>query len=138
MPQTPLKECSVTPDPGSKLSVSSGSAVLPLLRVSLESGEDPALAGFAILVVSQVHTPDSMGGIVLIRMTEGQMCAILRYCKRCISSLGIGIVPLEKSLFKGLQLAVLTGNIFQELSTCHILKTPYVSQSPGTVLRITG
>lgn len=99
MPQTPLKECSVTLDLASKLSISSGSTVLPLLRGSLESGEDPALVGFAILVVSQVHTHNSMGRIVLrlIRMTEGQVCVILGYCKRCISSLGIGIFPLENT-----------------------------------------
>lgn len=50
MPQTPLKEHSVTPDLASKLSVSSGSAALPFLRGSLENEEDAALAGFAILV----------------------------------------------------------------------------------------
>lgn len=98
-PQTPLKECSVTPDLASKLSVRSGSAALPLLRGSLENEEGPALAGFAILVVSQVHTHNSMGRIVLmlIRRTEGQVRVILGCSKRCISSLGIGIFPLENT-----------------------------------------
>lgn len=31
-----------------------------------------------------------------------------------------------------------TENVFQELSTCHILKAPYVSEKPETFLRITG
>lgn len=76
----PLKECSVALNLASKPSVSSGSAALPLLRESLGSGEHPALAGVAFLIVSRVHTHRSMGRIVLlvlIRMIEGQMYAIL-------------------------------------------------------------
>lgn len=76
----PLKERSVTLDLAGKPSVSSGSAVLPLLRESLESGEDPAVAGVAFLIVSQVHTHRSMGRIVLlvlIKMTEEQMYVVL-------------------------------------------------------------
>lgn len=99
MPQTALKECSVTPDLVSEQSVSSGRAALPLLRGSLENGKDPALAGFAILMVSQVHTHNSMGRVVLmlIRRTEGQVCVILGYFKRCMFCLGIGVFPLENT-----------------------------------------
>jgi len=87
----------VTLDLASKPSVSSGSAALTLLRESLVSGEDPAVAAVAFLIVSQVHTHCSMGSIVLlvfIRVSEGQKYAMLWCYKRCISSLGIGVTPL--------------------------------------------
>lgn len=63
------------------------------------NGEDPALADLAILMVSQVHSHNSMGRVILtfIRMTEGQLYVILGYCKRYISSLGVGIFPLENT-----------------------------------------
>lgn len=62
-------------------------------------GKDPGLAGFAILMVSQVRTHNSRGRIILrlIRMTEGQACVLLGYCKRGIGSLGTGIFPLENT-----------------------------------------
>lgn len=74
-----LKECAVTLDLAGKPSVTSGSAVLPLLRECLESGQDPAVAGAAFLVVCQVHTCHSMERLVLvlIKMIEGQIHAIL-------------------------------------------------------------
>lgn len=58
------------------------------------------LLGVAFLIVSQVYAHRSTGRIVLfvlIRVTEGQMHAILWYCKRCISSLGIRVTPLENT-----------------------------------------
>lgn len=143
----PLKECVVTPDLASKPLVSSSSAALPLLRESLESGQGPAVAGVAFLMVFQVHAQCSMGKIVLlglIRMTEGQMYVISWYYKRCISSLGTGVTPLENTYnlylkaYSVRELAMLTDSVFWEISTCHVLKTPYVSESPGAVLRITG
>lgn len=59
--------------------------------------------------------------------------------KRCVSSLGTGITPLENiydlcfKAYSERQLAMSIENIFQEKGTCHILNILYVSQSPGMV-----
>lgn len=74
-----LKEGAVTLDLAGKPPVISGSAVLPLLREHLESGQDAAVAGVAFLIACQVHTCHSTERLVLvlIKMTEGQIRAIL-------------------------------------------------------------